>query len=639
MSLIIITATSCLSEVNVDLVGKKPIANKNFGENVKIGFSESTGFDILTGSDIGFFVSSTYLTVKDLADPSVPITVSSFQFTGGKKIKVLSGDRAYVLGDDFISLLNISDLEDIRMISSVGLGTGVTAEEFEVNGDYAYASLGASGFAVVSFEDKDNPLLIHREATVGSSVGIHHEGTTLFTSDDTVLVVYDISDHNSITELGRFDTTDTGILDIKKYQNHIFLLMDGNLETLDGTDYASMSSLGIKAVAGSYYKFANFENNIFVLSGVSDLDMEIIDLTVPGAPVTIDSKEFSISFLGNYGFDIQIKNNKIYLQDPATTLYIFDLFPLTSVNELDRSFNNLGGRGVTDLKMIGNIGYSISSSGSLSEIDFTDPRKPKVLNTGLAHFLAEDIIISNGHVIVKDWGFNPSIQSFALNDLSTPVSTITFNIGIETGVGEISRKGNTMYMGNSGNGVQVIDTTDPTNLVASSTLPTSGDVYETFVVGDTLYVIDSIDFLKIYDISTSLTPILNGNIGAKYYDIIGVFTDSLYLRSNGDIEIFDITDPLNPIFDKTIVGVLGSGISTSVYDQNNTLYISNPTTETLLAYDVSSPSSPVLIGSLNIGFSRVGNLSLVGNTLYIGNYDGRGLLLLDITDRANPTFL
>ncbi len=206
-----------------------------------------------------------------------------------------------------------------------------------------------------------------------------------------------------------------------------------------------------------------------------------------------------------------------------------------------------GGTVVNGIHFIGAEGIGLMA------IDVSDPTSPFILDT-LASVNVGDVAVDGDTLYVADSSF---VRIFDLDGF-TAFNTASLGAHVHGGAGQgvAIRAG---YAYNMGNGLEVIDVSDPGATTTVTTVATVG-------------------------FGTGGTSVLN--------------VDLLYTsRDGGQLEIFDLTVPGAPVS----VGTLGSGYPAEL--QGNVLYVrgNNFTFPSQISwYDVSTPASPTLIDTLSI---------------------------------------
>jgi choice-of-anchor B domain-containing protein len=116
--------------------------------------------------------------------------------------------------------------------------------------------------------------------------------------------------------------------------------------------------------------------------------------------------------------------------------------------------------------------------------------------------------------------------------------------------------------------------------------------------------------------------------------------DRLYDFNGGALNIWNVSDPSNPTLigtddDPTIVYYHSGDES----QDHNYLYVCDEYAVTpspdIVVYDVSNPAAPTRIGDINDPTSRVHQLYVVGDLMFVGYYTA-GFKVFDITNPATP---
>jgi hypothetical protein len=216
-----------------------------------------TSYDVLSGldhvldvrvsGDCVFFVSPvTGLHIVNISDPHNLVPVSDLTITGSTAIYLI-GDLAYVVAQNALEIVNITDLAHPEIIGSCptldtsqdvyvagnlayiadyseGLmiinvtnptnpyslsscNTSNYARGVWVSGDYAFVSNGADGLVVIDVNNPRSPIIVDSHDP-GSSyfMGLMTDGDRLYAaSGETGICVYDISTPYDLDFLGSFD--------------------------------------------------------------------------------------------------------------------------------------------------------------------------------------------------------------------------------------------------------------------------------------------------------------------------------------------------------------------------------------------------------------------------------------------------
>ena len=168
--------------------------------------------------------------------------------------------------------------------------------------------------------------------------------------------------------------------------------------------------------------------------------------------------------------------------------------------------------------------------------------------------------------------------------------------------------------------------------------------------------------LTIIDVFDPTTPTFLGSIqgaGAEPWlgNAHGVFVkdDLAYVAAPADnaLTIIDVSNPTNPTFVGSIRGAGappgGNWLQSArhVYVVGNLAYVTAMLDDALTIIDVSDPTNPTFVGSIQgAGAPPGGNwlgqalhLEVIGNYAYIAAYNDNAFTIIDVSNPAAPTFV
>ena len=187
-----------------------------------------------------------------------------------------------------------------------------------------------------------------------------------------------------------------------------------------------------------------------------------------------------------------------------------------------------------------------------------------------------------------------------------------------------------------GNGMSVVDVTDPTTPVQVAHL-TNVPGFDVKVWSNYAYCGTSGGGTgRVVDLSDPANPQIVGSFPSPH----NIYIDErgYMYNSSGGVAIYDLNpDPTNPMF-LTLVG----NESHDVTVRGNFMYSFQGGSGTRI-YDVTNPSSPILLSAIldpTISYSHQGDISSNGNYLYIcdelSSHPTADISVWDISDIANP---
>jgi choice-of-anchor B domain-containing protein len=192
--------------------------------------------------------------------------------------------------------------------------------------------------------------------------------------------------------------------------------------------------------------------------------------------------------------------------------------------------------------------------------------------------------------------------------------------------------------------IDFIRTKDTTTLVVNKDYATFGHyLYAVSDQGD-----NSLQIFDLRYLPDSVVKAYDSDAISKRCHTIFIEKERMYMASNtrynnshGPMDIFSISDPLNPILLGT---VSNPGFFTvhEAYVKNDTAYCANGVNG-LWIYDLTNPSSPVPISVLDIypekGYNHSAWLTDDGRYMaFTDENHGKGVKIYDVTDKSDPVF-
>jgi uncharacterized protein (TIGR03437 family) len=210
------------------------------------------------------------------------------------------------------------------------------------------------------------------------------------------------------------------------------------------------------------------------------------------------------------------------------------------------------------------------------------------------------------------------------------------------------------FSSENGGGVHIVDVTDPANprLLSQISQEQNGylNVHELFVAGGLLYEADSrTPSVKVFDVRSPSAPVFVRDLlttDPRFIHNITVLNGRLYTSGwGGKTDIYDVRNILTepPI----LLGSIDSGNASHSSWVSSDGKLLASARETLLGdvrlFDISDPANPVLRAmitaeSLGITAFSAHNPYIIGNLLFVSWYQA-GLQVIDITNPSNPVLV
>ena len=179
-------------------------------------------------------------------------------------------------------------------------------------------------------------------------------------------------------------------------------------------------------------------------------------------------------------------------------------------------------------------------------------------------------------------------------------------------------------------GLQVVDVSDRTLPAVVAALDTDGTAIDIKVVGNLAYLADGEAGIKVIDITEPLAPALIGRLDtAGVAQDLAVQLSYLYVANgSAGIEVIDISDSTNPISLATLENL--NNVNGIAVEQDLAVVTAG---SSLVAIGISDPTSPMRLGSINIG--SVKDLVLDNGYAHVAAYS-QGYRVVDVSNPMLP---
>ena len=260
---------------------------------------------------------------------------------------------------------------------------------------------------------------------------------------------------------------------------------------------------------------------------------------------------------------------KIFVNDDSLVFVADDgagmkIFMVTDTSQVGQRIDSVGAISSTgfnnDIYESAGVAYMATNNG-LNIYDVSNPAIPVVIRLLQVpvYSPSEDVRAVN---VIGNYAYTASVMLAAnpANDtgyvrilnISDPADTVLQEGSIAfQGIGQdIYVVGNYAYVADSLNGLRIFDISDETNPTLESTLATNDRAIAVFAVGTTVYIADGSAGLTIVDASNPASPSIVGNIDMPDY------ARDVYVRDNyayvadyahGGLQIANVTTPSAPV--------------------------------------------------------------------------------------------
>jgi len=264
------------------------------------------------------------LIILDVADPTHPRRVGSYDTPGYAREVVVSGDYAYVT--DASAGLQIIDVTNPGAPAAVGsLGGLGDAHGLDVAGDYAYVTAYSSGnsLRVIDVSDPTNPAQVGSLPTPGFSWSVDVVGEYAYVGDANNLggfVIIDVSEPASPVQDGSYDG-DFRVFSMQVIGDLAYLAAsyNGGLRVVNVANSTAPVDVGSLDTPGDATNLTVSGAYAYVADGPGGL--RIIDATDPALPV-----EVGYNALKTYAYarDVAVAGRYAYVLADYGGLYVLE---------------------------------------------------------------------------------------------------------------------------------------------------------------------------------------------------------------------------------------------------------------------------------------------------------------------------
>lgn len=508
---------------------------------------------------------------------------------------------------------------------------------------------GTRGLQVFDYSSPDNPVLVNSILNTAVKYISVYQTFAFLSYDSGKFEILDISNPAGPSLLAEHTFTGplraqaaNGYVYVPDYTSGVRIIKLDEPTTLANT-LVVKSNAGIAAGRATAVAIAN--GYLFVTDSWYE-QLSYFDLVDPVSPVK--KAEATASY---EPWDIKIKGDYIYIAVPWTGIDVFKFAPGTATPLTQ-------GAGYYDpnwtyqteffnIQIEGSHLYALSAGNSAYDalISFdivTDPETPtpvSMAHHGDTYYNGQNFIIADNkaYMAYTTSGIH-TIDTSNPNQLSVPYRLQ----GPGWWIYAVETKGTYAYACDSNWGLlKLIDISNPVKPVALS-LPDIDCNKDLLVDGNYLYV--STGNVDIYDISTPANPIFLKSVAitsarGQYLSKSG---NNLVVTSSSGYypHIVNVADPANAVVVST--NAAGSTVQSHVVVDGNYAYFAG--SGSLKIMNITNPAAPVAAGSLSIKYQGIdvitgSRIAKAGNHVYIygsATSSKRAFYVVDVTDPASP---
>jgi len=544
-------------------------------------------------------------------------------YGGHSTITKMNGSYLFTNEGETFVIYDKSDPKHLVKKGSVGMESFI--EDLDVNGNYVYIT-NDRGWFVVNVQNVIHPYI--QKMITGTYVAVTHD-------NGFVYLVKKMNETQYAMEIWRISQNGDPVkqttyqLDVQVHKlivdaDKVYLAAyDSGLIIIDVSNKNSPSELARYstncyamdvAIAGHFAYVANNNDGLLILD-VSVLPSEV------GRYKTEDIAD-AIDVNGAYAYIGERYN-------------IYEIVDISNNADPKKVSKNFVGYGVKDILVDGNYMYVANIGGGLKVIDISDRTLPHVVGVYNSISSGENMHIVNGYAYIADGSNGLVIVDIRNKRLPVQVGYLQL---ILSHIYDVKVSGEFAYLV-SGTGLTIVDISKPDNLQIVGSISTNGTAKGVYIKGNYAYVADGNNGLVVIDITDKSAPSLIGNYipsdSVDYADIV-VDGNFAYVLNLGDgLVILNISD-LNAV--SRVGNVSLGGYPSQLVKNGNYIYIATGQNGASII-DISDKTNPILVQG-NIGgyrFDPTTYVEIAGNYLYVGNM--YSMRIFNITDKNDPKLL
>ena len=328
-----------------------------------------------------------------------------------------------------------------------------------------------------------------------------------------------------------------------------------------------------------------------------------------------------------------MSGNYAYVADWYDGVRVIDVSNPASTSEI--GYYDVPGHVAISVHLSGNLLYVALYSGGLRIVDVSNPALPVeigVYTSSSPTFFARHVELEGNHVWMAD--DSALVRTIDVSVPSTPVEVSAWDVSCTTwGVDAVWDHA---YLANTWDGLHILDISDPNAPTRVGTVDTS-NANDVVVEGSYAYLADGWSGFKVIDVGTPTNPVEVGSLDLGIrcenidvqgqYAYVGGYPGS---GANPELNIVDVSSPGAPVVVSSVA--LPGGQCRDVVVQGDYAYLA-AYSDGLIIVDVSDPTTPVQVGSIDVGSGH--GVAVQGDHVYLAA-GGNGLKVFDVSTPSAP---
>jgi hypothetical protein len=527
----------------------------------------------------------------------------------------MAAASSYGSAVSWIKVADVSDPENPALLDQTPIPGVITG--LEIVGNHAFV-VGDSGMTVLDVSNPlDSPIVGSMDIPFGAR-DFEIVGDKAYIANPPGLVLADISNPLQPHILGSLPLG-TSTLQVEGLESYAYLGTTYDFRIVDVSDPSNPIQVGTHP---ELYGPMEIRGNRLYTGYNSNL--QILDLTNPIVPQLI--QEISTSWIWISALDIA--DDKAYVA--GNKLEIFDISSIANPVRL----GTMEVTGPGSILVEGEYAFSGSGFG-LEVINVSNPNEVPALGSlesPPSPPYAACVEMASGIAYIGSKSLNLGHGALDLVDVSTPSLPIHLGSLTTWEVLGVALSGSHAVLACGASGIRVVAVQDPTNPTIVGARNTPGYARDVEVLGSHALIADGVNVFLMMTIANPSNPQIVSSLTLDGpCNDVELFHDDLVLAAAGGLQVLDVSIPSSPL----VVGSIDinpPNVTNVAVSESYAFVTSNisGTNHHLTVVDCANPSTPEEVSSIFL--DGAGQCSIVGDVLYV---NGADVFVFDISDPLN----
>lgn len=495
------------------------------------------------------------------AAPAAPgdIALEFVSYLGGRSNGIaVQGDYAYTGFGRAFTVLDISDPARPTRVGYTFLpGAGIVTA-LEVDGDYAYVTVGTVGLVVVDISEPSAPRQVgacELPLFDGYPLSVALSGTLAYVGQGDDLRVIDVFSPTHPVEVGAVTINGMSATDVVVAGRYAYVAGRGaGLRVIDVFTPTAPSEVGACTTDIGYATGVDVVGDTAYVSdsaigdAYSTAMLRVVDIAAPSSPTVIGSEEVLLGANAD-AYGVQVVDGHAYVAGFAPIgagryggLEVVDVSDPTAPDRVT-NYVTPDVSSTYDIAVVGEHAFLTTDySSKLMIVNVSDLSARGLYETARFEVPEDptDVVAVGDYLYLFDWGL--TVVDVSQPETARMVGEFEVDPPISSR-GSVYVRGEYAYLANRSADFTIVDVSDPTAPQEEGSCAVNGR--DIAVRGDYAYLPD--DTLNVVDITNPGAPSLVGTAPISgYVQAMGISGEYGYVLADGVLRVYDLTNPTAP---------------------------------------------------------------------------------------------